>query len=94
LLGRYPSQLSGGQQQRCAIARALMAKPAICLADEPTGNLDRKNTEEVVKLFREMKERFGQTILMVTHDSSLLGYGDRTVLMEDGLVISDVAARV
>jgi putative ABC transport system ATP-binding protein len=56
-----------------------MAKPAICLADEPTGNLDRKNTEEVVKLFREMKERFGQTILMVTHD---------------GLVISDVAARV
>ena len=94
LLGRYPSQLSGGQQQRCAIARALMAKPAICLADEPTGNLDRKNTEEVIKLFREMKERFGQTILMVTHDSSLLGYGDRTVLMEDGLVISDVAARV
>lgn len=91
-LDHYPSQMSGGQQQRCAIARALIAKPALCLADEPTGNLDRKKTDELMELLKETREKFGQTIIMVTHDRRLTGLADRVIEMMDGRIISDVSA--
>lgn len=79
-----PSQLSGGEQQRVAIARALITKPAIILADEPTGNLDSKTSLEVMKLFQEMAYKFHQTILIVTHDSKVANMADRTICIEDG----------
>ena len=81
-----PSQLSGGQQQRVAIGRALITRPAIILADEPTGNLDQKNTLEIIHLFRILNQRLEQTILMITHDLDLAKQCDRIIRIEDGRV--------
>jgi putative ABC transport system ATP-binding protein len=83
----YPSQLSGGQQQRVAVARALVGKPSILLADEPTGNLDSKNGEAVMQLLREL-HREGATICMVTHDDRFAGHAQRAVHLFDGRVVS------
>lgn len=84
LLERMPDQLSGGQRQRAAIARAMMAKPALLLADEPTGNLDSENSKEVMELLKDCQKTFGQTILLVTHDLELAGRADRILEMQDG----------
>lgn len=82
-----PNQLSGGQQQRTAIARAVYQDPNIILADEPTGNLDQKNTEEIVKLFQKMNHQFGLTIIVVTHDEAIARQCDRTLYMKDGKIV-------
>ena len=82
-----PSELSGGQQQRVAIARALISRPAVVLADEPTGSLDRGNGEKVVGLLRKVRERFGTTIVLVTHDESVAAAADRVVHISDGRVV-------
>lgn len=83
-----PAQLSGGEQQRVAIARALANAPAILLADEPSGNLDTKNREEIHDLFFELRNRLGQTIVIVTHDEGLAARADRRILMRDGEIVS------
>ncbi|MDF2590201.1 MAG: transporter ATP-binding protein [Anaerocolumna sp.] len=82
-----PNQLSGGQQQRVAIARALAAKPAIILADEPTGNLDSKTSQEVIGLLKTTGKKFNQTIIMITHNEALAGLSDRIIHIEDGKII-------
>lgn len=82
-----PSQLSGGQQQRVAIARALATKPAIILADEPTGNLDSKTSQDVLSLLKVTGNKFGQTILMITHNEELAQLADRIIRIEDGKII-------
>lgn len=84
-----PSQLSGGQQQRAAIARALAAKPAIILADEPTGNLDSKTTQEVLGLLKLTGDQFKQTIVMITHNEALAQLCDRIIHIEDGKIVGD-----
>ncbi|WP_295342149.1 ABC transporter ATP-binding protein [uncultured Subdoligranulum sp.] len=84
-----PGQLSGGQQQRVAIARALCYRPALLLADEPTGNLDRKNSAEILDLLKLCHKNLGQTILLVTHDESLAAQADRVITLSDGRIISD-----
>ena len=81
-----PSQLSGGEQQRVAIARALINSPAVLLADEPSGNLDTRNRDEIHSLFFELRERLGQTVVIVTHDESLAAMADRRIVMKDGLI--------
>lgn len=86
-LDHKPSELSGGEQQRVAIARALATKPAILLADEPTGNLDSKNSDAVLRILRDLNEKFGQTILMITHNPYAAAYGHRTVHMSDGQIV-------
>ena len=83
-LKRFPTQLSGGEQQRVAIARSLVTRPAIILADEPTGNLDRRNTEEITSLFRLVNQRFQATILLVTHDEKVALSCERVMFMVDG----------
>ncbi len=88
-MGRKPFELSGGEQQRIAIARALAAKPAILLADEPTGSLDSRNSEIVLNMFRELNRRFRQTIILVTHNPELVTYTDRLIEMRDGVIVSD-----
>ena len=85
---KYPIQLSGGQQQRVAIARALITKPAILLADEPTGNLDSKNGDAVMELLRDL-HRAGSTICMVTHDPRFARHADRTIHLFDGRVVEE-----
>ncbi len=85
-LTRLPSQLSGGQQQRVAIARALAAKPAIVLADEPTGNLDSKTSQDVLGLIKITSHKFGQTIVMITHNDEIAQLADRIVRIEDGRI--------
>lgn len=85
--GHKPAQLSGGEQQRVAIARALMNEPAVLLADEPSGNLDSQNREEIHRLFFELRERLGQTIVIVTHDEHLAAEADRRIVLSDGLVV-------
>jgi putative ABC transport system ATP-binding protein len=82
-----PNQLSGGQQQRVAIARALAAKPAIILADEPTGNLDSRSGMDVMGLLKTSGERFGQTIVLITHNPEIAQMADRTVRIEDGRIV-------
>ena len=85
-LHHLPSELSGGQQQRVAIARALINMPDIVFADEPTGNLDRANADEVLKLLLKTKEVMGQTLIMVTHDLSIADHADRIFRMENGVL--------
>lgn len=82
-----PSELSGGEQQRVAIARALMNKPAVLFADEPSGNLDSKNKEELHKLFLTLREKYNQTIVIVTHESDLAAMCDRCLVMKDGVFV-------
>ena len=84
-----PSQLSGGEQQRVSIARALINKPAVLFADEPSGNLDSQNRDEIHRLFLELKEKFGQTIVLVTHDEKLASMGDRCIRIVDGRVVEE-----
>ena len=81
-----PAQLSGGEQQRVAIARALINRPSVVLADEPTGNLDTHNRDEIQRLLFEVREKFGQTIVMVTHDEKLAEMADRKIVMSDGQI--------
>ena len=84
-----PSQLSGGEQQRVSIARALINQPAVLFADEPSGNLDSQNRDEIHRLFLELKEKFGQTIVLVTHDEKLASMGDRCIRIVDGRVVEE-----
>jgi len=86
-LSHKPSALSGGEQQRVAIARAIVNRPAILLADEPTGNLDTENSAQVLKVLRDVNERLGQTVLMITHNPEAAAYGHRTVHMRDGRIV-------
>ncbi|MBQ8568149.1 MAG: ABC transporter ATP-binding protein [Oscillospiraceae bacterium] len=88
-LSNLPNNLSGGQQQRVAIARALAAKPAIILADEPTGNLDSKTSQDVLGLLKITSERFSQTIVMITHNEEIAQLADRIIRIEDGKIVSE-----
>jgi putative ABC transport system ATP-binding protein len=88
-LEALPGQLSGGQQQRAAIARSLIYRPALLLADEPTGNLDRKNGEEIIDLLKLSNRNLNQTVLLVTHDEKIALEADRVITIEDGKIISD-----
>ena len=87
-LKNLPNQLSGGQQQRVAIARALATKPAILLADEPTGNLDSKTSQDVLGLMKVMGQKFGQTMVMITHNEEIAQMADRIVRIEDGHIVT------
>ncbi len=87
-LDHRPSELSGGEQQRVALARALIHRPAIVLADEPTGNLDSQNSEIVLRMLRDSNKELGQTILMITHNPEAARYGDRIIHMRDGHIVS------
>ncbi len=89
----YPNQLSGGQQQRVSIGRALFTHPAILLCDEPTGNLDRKNSEEIIRLLKDSNRRMKQTILLITHDESIAAQADRIISIEDGRIVKDEKVR-
>ena len=86
-LGHRPSELSGGEQQRVALARALINQPAIVLADEPTGNLDSKNSDVVLGMLRQSNQELGQTVLMITHNAEASKYGDRIIHMRDGQIV-------
>ena len=88
-----PNQLSGGQQQRVSIGRALMNAPAVVLADEPTGNLDSKNSQEIVELLRMSNRKYGQTLIVITHDESIALQADRIIAIEDGHIIRDERIR-
>jgi putative ABC transport system ATP-binding protein len=83
----YPHQLSGGEQQRVAIARSLISNPEILIADEPTGNLDKKNSEDVIKLLFQLKQDFGSTLILVTHDTSVAQLCDRIIKLDNGLIV-------
>ncbi len=88
-LGHLPSELSGGQQQRVSIGRALMNNPAIVLADEPTGNLDSKNSKEIVDLLRSFNKALNQTVIVITHDERIALDADRVIAVEDGKIVKD-----
>ncbi len=88
-LEHKPSELSGGEQQRVAVARALINNPSVILADEPSGNLDSENKNELHKLFFKLRDSFGQTIIIVTHDRQLAGMSDRILQIKDGLIINE-----
>ena len=85
-LNHKPSELSGGEKQRVAVARALINEPAVILADEPSGNLDSHNQEELYQLFFSLREKFGQTFIIVTHDEHFAGMSDRMIHIRDGIV--------
>lgn len=87
-LDHRPSEMSGGEQQRVALARAIINRPSIILADEPTGNLDSKNSEIVLQMLREANQKFGQTVLMITHNPEAAEIGDRVIHMRDGHIVS------
>lgn len=84
-----PNQLSGGQQQRVSIGRALMNSPAVVLADEPTGNLDSKNSQEIIELLKESNKKYHQTLIMITHDENIALQADRIIAIDDGKIIRD-----
>lgn len=90
-LTHLPSELSGGQQQRVSIARALMNKPTILLLDEPTGNLDKENSQEVLKIIQDSHKRLKQTIILITHDEKIANFADRIIKLEDGKIVHDGA---
>jgi putative ABC transport system ATP-binding protein len=90
-LTHRPAELSGGQQQRVAVARALIHRPAVVFADEPTGNLDSKSSDEVLELLRQAVDAFGQTVVMVTHDAHAASVADRIVVLSDGRIVHDGA---
>ncbi len=92
-LGHLPSELSGGQQQRVSIGRALMNNPAILLADEPTGNLDSKNSKEIVELLRSFNKSLNQTVIIITHDERIALDADRVIAVEDGKIVKDEVIR-
>jgi putative ABC transport system ATP-binding protein len=91
LLKRFPAELSGGQQQRVAIARALISRPRVVFADEPTGALDTKTSRQILELLRMTVDRFGQTIIMVTHDPVAAGFADRVLFLADGRIVDEMA---
>ena len=96
LIGRekhLPNQLSGGQQQRVSIGRALMNAPALLLADEPTGNLDSQNSQEIVSLLKKANRQYGQTLIVITHDESIALQADRIISLEDGRITKDEVLR-
>ena len=88
-----PNQLSGGQQQRVSIGRALMNAPAVVLADEPTGNLDSKNSQEIVELLKYSNRKYGQTLIVITHDENIALQADRVIAIEDGRIVRDERIR-
>ena len=88
-----PNQLSGGQQQRVSIGRALMNAPALVLADEPTGNLDSRNSQEIMELLKLSNRKFGQTLIMITHDENLALQADRIISIEEGRIARDEVIR-
>jgi putative ABC transport system ATP-binding protein len=88
-LNNRPDQLSGGQQQRVAVARALVAEPALILADEPTGNLDTRSGDEIASLLRDVTKKYGRTVVMVTHDPRIAAYADRIVFLKDGRIVDE-----
>lgn len=88
-----PSQLSGGQQQRVSIGRALMNAPAVVLADEPTGNLDSRNSQEIMALLRQSNRKYGQTLIVITHDETIALQADRILALEDGRIVRDEVIR-
>ena len=89
-VNKYPSELSGGEQQRAAIARSLLAKPELIIADEPTGNLDKKTGEEVLELLTTCAAKFGQTLIIVTHDPEIAKKADRVICIEDGRITTSL----
>ena len=89
-LNHLPNQLSGGQQQRVSIARALINQPSLVLADEPTGNLDSKNSDEIIRLLKEAHEKYHQTIIIITHDNNIAKLANRVITIKDGKIISDL----
>ena len=91
-LTHRPAELSGGQQQRVAVARALISRPAVVFADEPTGNLDSRSSEEVLHMLRRSVDELGQSVVMVTHDPEAASYADRLIVLRDGLVVHDGSA--
>lgn len=92
-LNHLPNQLSGGQQQRVSIARALIANPAIILADEPTGNLDSKNSKEIIELLKMFNKTYNQTLIVITHDERIALQADRVISIEDGKLVKDEVIR-
>ncbi|WP_291561729.1 MULTISPECIES: ABC transporter ATP-binding protein [unclassified Clostridium] len=92
-LHHLPSELSGGQQQRVSIGRALAYKPSIILADEPTGNLDSKNSKEILELLKLSVKKYNQTLIMITHDVNIASQADRVITLEDGKVVNDEVVR-
>lgn len=86
LLNKYPHECSGGQCQRCAVARALVSSPKLIVADEPTGNLDSKNSHEILQLLKQLNQEYGVTILLVTHDSMIASYSKRLLFLRDGVI--------
>ena len=92
-LRHLPNQLSGGQQQRVSIGRALINMPALVLADEPTGNLDRKNGAEIMELLKLSNKKYNQTLIVITHDESIALQADRIIAIEDGMIARDEVIR-
>lgn len=86
-LRKYPSELSGGEQQRVAIARSILARPYLIIADEPTGNLDKKTGDEVLRLLTDCASKFGQTLIMVTHDPEIAAQADQRICIQDGVIV-------
>lgn len=91
--GHLPNQLSGGQQQRVSIGRALMNAPAVVLADEPTGNLDSKNSQEIVDLLKYSNEKYKQTLIVITHDENVALQANRILALDDGKIVRDEVIR-